>query len=331
MNYPLSKEILEEIKKANKILVNCHRSPDADSAGSALALYEALTSFTKDAKVICPDRLPEDLKFLPFSEKVEKIDFGEFDFAAYDLFIVLDSGNVAMVTKKKEVSLPKIRKIVIDHHKTNESFGDINLIDNKISSTAELLYDIFEDWKTDITPTIAQNLLAGIIADTGVFAYSGVTTRTLKIAQSLMEKGADKKEIILNVFKSFPFPKVKFWGEILRRMEWDEELKFVWAAVPHEVYQKFSGPASAKESAATLFDKVVKDTDFGMIMVEEEKGVLSISLRGRTDFDVSRIAEELGGGGHVSAAGAKLYEKDFDAAVIKVLETARRLVNENKN
>ncbi len=331
MNYPASKKILEEIKKANKILVNCHRSPDADSAGSALSFYEVLISMGKDVKVICPDKLPEDLKFLPFSEKVEKIDFEKFDFTPYDLFIVLDSGDVAMVTKKRDMPLPKIKKIVIDHHKTNESFAEINLVDDEISSTAELLYDIFEDWGTGVTKSIAQNLLTGIIADTGVFAYSAVTARTLQIAQFLMEKGANKKEIILNVFKSFSFNKVKFWGEILKRMEWDRDYKFVWAAVPHEIYKKFGGPASSKESAATLFATVVKDTDFGMIMVEEDKGVLSISLRGRTGFDVSKIAEKLGGGGHLSAAGAKLYEKDFDAAVIKVLETARRLVNENKN
>lgn len=331
MNYPLSQKILEETKRANKILLNCHRSPDADSAGSALSFYEVLLSMGKDVRVICPDKLPEDLKFLPFSQKVEKIDFEKFDFSPYDLFIVLDSGNVAMVTKKRDIPLPKIKKIVIDHHRTNESFAEINLVDTEISSTAELLYDIFEDWGTGITKTMAQNLLTGIIADTGVFAYSGVTTRTLQIAQSLMEKGADKKEIVLNVFKSFSFNKIKFWGEILRRMEWDRESKFVWAAIPHEIYKEFGGQASAKESAATLFAPIVKDTDFGMIMVEEEKGILSISLRGRTDFDVSKIAEKLGGGGHLSAAGAKVYEKDFDAAVLKVLEVARKVVNENKN
>ncbi|MBI2066229.1 bifunctional oligoribonuclease/PAP phosphatase NrnA [Candidatus Woesebacteria bacterium] len=329
MNYPLSKKILEEIKKANKILVNCHRSPDADSAGSALALYEVLASFAKDVKVICPDKLPEDLKFLPFSEKVEKIDFEKFDFTPYDLFIVLDSRNAAMVTKKRDMPLPKNKKIVIDHHKTNESFAEINLVDDEISSTAELLYDIFEDWGTGVTKSVAQNLLTGIIADTGVFAYSKVSARTLQIALFLMEKGADKNEIILNIFRSYPFNKVKFWGEILKRMEWDEEHHFVWSAVPYEVYKNFDNPASAKASAASLFAPVIKGTNFGMIMVEEEKGILSISLRGRTDFDVSKIAEKLGGGGHLSAAGAKLYEKDFDAAVLKVLETARKIVNEN--
>lgn len=330
MNYKKSVSILEEIKKANKILVNCHRSPDVDSVGSALCLYEVLLSLGKDVRVICPDKLPEDLKFLPFSEKVEKIDFRKFNFASYDLFIILDSGSAPMVTKRRDVDLPKIRKIVIDHHKTNESLGEINLLDDNISSTAELLYLLFEDWGVSINKSIAQNLLAGIIADTGVFRFPAVTSRTLEIAKFLMDKGADKKEIIIKIFSSYDLNKLKFWGEILRRMEKDDA-GFVWSCVSHEDFKKFGSPVSAKESAATLFAPIVKDTNFGMIMIEEEKGILSISLRGRTDFDVSKIAEKIGGGGHRSAAGAKLYEKDFDAAVIKVLETARRLVNENKS
>lgn len=329
MNYELSQKILEEIKKARKILVNCHRSPDADSAGSALALYGILTKMGKEVKVISPDKLPKSLTFLPFSQKVEKIDFAKFNFSGCDLFIILDSGNLPMVTKKRDISTLDIKKVAIDHHRTNTHFGDINLVDDKISSTAEILYLMFEDWGVSVGKAVAQNLLAGIIADTGVFQYA-IGSRTLSIAQSLMGLGADKDKIVLNVFRSYSFNKVKFWGEILRRMEKDEEHNFVWAAIPHEVFRKFENPVSAKESAASLFAPVVADTDFGMIMVEEERGVLSVSFRGRTDFDVSKIAERLEGGGHLSAAGAKVYEKDFDKAVIKVLEVARKVVDENR-
>ncbi|MEK7112644.1 MAG: DHHA1 domain-containing protein, partial [Patescibacteria group bacterium] len=199
------------------------------------------------------------------------------------------------------------------------------------SSTAELMYLVLTGLGVNLNKSMSQNLLAGIIADTGAFQFSNVTSQTLAIAQKLMGNGADRWEIILNVFKSLPFNKLKFWGEILKEMEWDKEHKFVWSAVAYDIYKEFAEPISAKESAATLFAAIVKDTDFGMIMVEEEKGVLSVSLRGRTNFDVSRIAEKLGGGGHRSAAGAKVYGKDFDGAIIKVLEIARKTVNESKN
>ena len=329
MNYPKFKEILEEIKKAQKILVNCHRSPDADSVGSALATYLVLKKMGKEVKVICPDKLPEDVKFLPHSEIVDKIDFGKFNFGQWDLFLILDSGSQAMVTGKREGVLPEIAAIVIDHHKTNDNFGKINLVDENISSTGELLFSIFEDWEVKIDKDIAQNLLAGIITDTGVFEYPLVTSRTLDIAHALMDKGGNMQEIILNIFKNIDFNKVKFWGEILTKMEKDEA-GFVWSALSHEDFKKFGSPGSAKESAASIFAPIVKGTDFGMIMVEEDEGVLSISFRSRGDFDVSKIAERLGGGGHISAAGAKVYVSDFDQAVLKVLEAARKVVNENQ-
>jgi phosphoesterase RecJ-like protein len=329
MNYDLSEKILSEIKRAKKILVNCHRSPDADSVGSALGLFLVLKSLGKDVKVICPDKVPSDLGFLPHSGEVEKIDFGKFNFGSFDLFIILDSGSVGMVTGKRESVLPDIATIVIDHHTTNGNFGQINLVDEKISSTSEILFLIFEDWGVEIEKDVAQNLLAGIIADTGVFEYPNVTNRTLGIAENLMDKGGKKDEIIFNIFKNVDFGKVKFWGEILARMEKDEA-GFVWSAVSHEDFKKFGSPGSAKETAASMFAPVVKDTSFGMIMVEEEKEILSISFRSRGNFDVSAVAEKLGGGGHKSAAGAKVY-MPYDAAVIKVLEIARKITNEKKD
>jgi phosphoesterase RecJ-like protein len=331
MNYPLSKKILEEIKKAKKILINCHKSPDGDSVGSALALYEVLISFGKEARIICPHELPDKLKFLPGSEKVEKIDFTKFDFGPYDLFFLLDSSQPSVVTDNWEATLPKIKKIIIDHHKTNENFADINLVDAKVSSVSEILYLFFEDCKIPLTKNICQDLLTGILTDTGIFQFPNVQEHTFTIAQKLIRGGADRWEIIFNTYKSYPFDEIKLWGEILRNMEFDKEHNFVWSAIPNDIYRKNRGTREASGDAATLFAPLVKDTDFGIILVEKEKGVLSVNLRGRTDFDVSKIAVKLGGGGHPAASGAKVFEKDFDQAVLKVLEVARKVASENKN
>jgi len=329
MNYKLSEKILEQIKKAEKILVNCHRSPDPDSVGSALALKGVLTKMGKEVKMICPTGVPQDCKFLSGSEAIEKVSFDKFDFAKFDLFILLDSGSSQMVTGLRDPMKFPIPTAVIDHHKTNLMYADINLVDDKTSSTAEVLYLVFEDWGVKPDREIAQALLTGILADTGVFEYPGVTANTLGVAQKLIEIGADKDEIILNVFKTISFAKLKFWGEIIRRMELDEKYGFVFSALPYDIYSEFEKPVSAKETGASLFATVVDGTKFGMIMVEEDKGVLSISLRARGKaFDVSKIAEKFGGGGHRAAAGAKVYDMEFEKAKEAVLQGAREVVDE---
>ncbi|MGB6838902.1 MAG: DHH family phosphoesterase, partial [Microgenomates group bacterium] len=147
MKYKESRQIFKEIKGAGKIVINCHRGPDPDSVGSALALYQVLQSLDKEVEVICPDNLLDSYRFLRFSEKVKRINFEKFDFSSFDLFIVLDSADWGMVTGNISISQPDIKTIVIDHHRTNRGFGKINLIDSKASSTAEVLYLLFEDWE----------------------------------------------------------------------------------------------------------------------------------------------------------------------------------------
>lgn len=330
MNYELSEKILEEIKNAKRILVNYHRSPDPDAIGCALAMYKALKEMGKDVKVIGPDEILEYYKFLPDIKNLEKIDFSTFDFSSYNLFIVLDSSNWRMAARG-DFQRPKIKTVVIDHHKTNEMFGDINLVDEKLSSCAELVYKLFEDWGVKIDKEIAQVLLTGILADTGIFQYPGANLETFEISQKLMKLGADKDEIIFNIERRIDFAHIKMWGEILRKIQIDHEYKFVWSAVDYETYEKFGKPESAKESAASKFSQNVEGTDFGMIMVEEQKRVLSVSFRSRTGFDVSKVALKLGGGGHIGAAGGKVSGLAFDEAVKKVLDAAREAVDENKS
>lgn len=325
MNYPESAKILEKIKESKKILINCHRSPDPDGVGSGLSLYQIIRQLGKEVKIIGPDKISPDLEFLPFSSEIEVVDFTKFNFKDYNLFILLDSGSYNLVTGSKEISLPKISSIVIDHHKTNSGFGDINLIKSEISSTAEVLYNLFEDWGIEINQDLANCLLTGIIGDTGIFQFSNTTQKTFEIAAKLMKLGADKNKIVFNVYQSIPLDQIKIWGEILQTMVLDKEHSFIYSAISYEVYEKFGKPQGAKETAASMFGQIIKDTDFGMVMVEERKGTLYISFRSRTGFDVSKIAAELGGGGHIAAAGARI-DGPFKETVEKVLETARKYV-----
>ena len=201
MNYKQSNKILKEIKGAKKILVNCHRGPDADSVGSALALSGILKNMGKDVSVICPSDIPQDLTFLSGAEGIKRVNFQTFDFSSYDLFLVIDSSTYSMVTGLKDSDKPSIKTIVIDHHISNEKFGEINLVDDTKTSTGELLFKIFEDWGEPISKEIAEPLLTGIIGDTGSFQYQNVGQETLRIAATLMEIGADKDKIIYNIYR----------------------------------------------------------------------------------------------------------------------------------
>ncbi|MEK7472738.1 MAG: bifunctional oligoribonuclease/PAP phosphatase NrnA [Patescibacteria group bacterium] len=327
-NYKESKLILEEIKKAKNIVVNCHRGPDGDSIGSALSMQSVISNMGIKVDVICPNQLPVDLLFLNNSNNVKIVDFNKFDFSKYDLFITLDSSTYGMVTGDEKIEKPDIKIIVIDHHFTNEGFGDINLIDSKVTSTAELLFKVFVDWNTSLDSDIATKLLTGILSDTGCFQYGGVGRPTFEIAAKLLSLGANKDEIIFNIFRSVKFGTLKFWGKVIENMQYDINYSFIWSAIPLSVYKEYGEDSSSKEDVANLFSPVVRDTDFGLIMVEIDKDVLAISFRARSNFDVSKIAEALGGGGHIAASGAKVKGL-FEDSVKKVLEVCRKYARKN--
>ncbi len=330
MNYPQSKQILKKVKEANKILLNCHRGPDPDSIGSALALYRILEDMDKKIDIICPSsEIQNNLHFLENVDKIKKgVDFSKFNFLNYDLLIALDSSSWDMVTGNELVPMPRMPIIVIDHHKTNTRYGEINLVDEKVTSVGELLFLVFEDWGVKIGKEVATALLTGIVSDTGAFRFPGTGAKTLRNAGKLMEKGADKEEVVFHTLGSVDFNLLKFWGHIISKSQVDRKYKFFWSAVPYEEFVECGEIKMGKETAATQFAQIVSGTDFGFIAVEQEKGKLSISFRSRTGFDTSQIALALEGGGHLYASGASI-KAPFDQAVEKLLMTCRKFAKKN--
>jgi phosphoesterase RecJ-like protein len=325
MNYEKSLIILEEIKKAKKILINCHYKPDADGLGSALAINLALKKLGDfEIELICPSKIPESYNYLPDFEKIRNVNYSEFDFSRYDLWIIPDAANWWQISGVLDFKAPKIKIINFDHHETNEVGFENSIVSKGLSSTTELIYDVFEDWGVSLDKNIATALLSGVIGDTGVFRYTNVTSRTLEISKILIDLGADKNLIVMKTYGSIPFNEMKFWGRILDLMQFEKDYNFVWVAVSLEEYEKYGRPSEAKSASASNFASVVDDTDFGIIIVEEKKDFVTCSFRSRGNFDISQMASELGGGGHKEAAGARIVGLSFDEAVKKVLEVARK-------
>ena len=312
MNYPESQLILDEIKNAKRILINCHTNPDADSVSSALALNEVLkVYFEKDVTVICPDDLPENTMFIKDGLEGEvsfnKIDFNNFDFSKYDLLIALDSNcwdRVRGDGNSKEID---IKTIVIDHHYTNTRFGQINIVDDTMGSTAELLYFIFNDW--DINPDREVNypffqtaLLTGIISDTECFRTKDADSKTMKVVSDLM-RFSSKDVIIQNLYQSNSITTLKSVSDILANISIDKKNNFCYTFLRFKKYSKNRLESFAKDTVADYFINSVNETDFGFVAVEKKENEVSVSFRSRTDFDSSIIAKELGGGGDTSERG----------------------------
>ena len=318
MFYQQSSKILEIIKNSNNILINIHRNPDLDSVGSATAMYQVLTKMGKKVTLICPHEIPENFKFLKGANLVEIIDFKNLN---GDLFLILDSGSYDIVTGSKEIKLLDVKKIIIDHHRTNNWEGYlIRLLDSQSSATCEIIYKMFLDWGIEIDSDIATSLFSGIASDTVFFKYSTNSKSTFKIASELLELGAENDKLVTQVFDNLDFNLVKMMGECLTKMEKGNSLagKYVYSIVDNKTFVKYGEQKGAREIVANLFARSIKGFDFWIILVEYEKDKFAVSFRSK-NTDVSELAKKFGGGGHKNAAGATIYGR-IDQVIEKIKE-----------
>lgn len=321
-----SRKILSEIKKAKKILLALHVSPDVDSLTSALAMDLVLKRMGKKTKIISYSQVPPKLLEYAGGE-IEIADFSKINLSEFDLFISLDSAQQRMITRSPyPKKFPENFKIInIDHHITNNKYGNINFV-YPYSSTAELLFWLFKDWGIKPDKELSDLLFRGIMTDSGGFQYPMTSAQTFRAASELLEKGASLDEAVLFSLRSYNFKTLKYWGKILNNMKIDESGKFIWSIISAKEREELGVDPTEIEGAASLFCPVVQGTEFGIILNEESDHLVRGSLRARHEFDVSEIAVSLGGGGHKQAAGFSL-EMSIKEAEKLVLEVAKKYIN----
>ncbi|MDR3558343.1 MAG: DHH family phosphoesterase, partial [Candidatus Pacebacteria bacterium] len=186
-------KILEAIQASKSVLLHCHPLPDPDSVCSALAMKFALEGLGKKAVVIKGDSsIPAAFSHFPGAKDIVLKSFSEVDLKDFDLFISLDSGSPGMVSRLETPVFPLlIPTIVIDHHDTNDMYGTINLVDVSSPAVCFTLFQLFREWKVNMTPEIAMNLFIGAYTDSGGFKYPPTDYRVLEAASELAKIAPD--------------------------------------------------------------------------------------------------------------------------------------------
>jgi len=323
-------EILDEVKKARSVLLHCHPSPDPDSVGSALAMKFALEQLGKKTTVIKGDsEIPKAFMHFPGAEDILQKNFFEIDLNEFDLFIVLDS-SITGISRIQEVVFPPSLKVInIDHHRTNEGCGSINLIDLSYPANCLILFELFKLWNIDTDSNISANLFIGAYTDTGGFKYEGVTAETYMAAGELVSKLPDMPGLVAKMENSTTLGFLEFQAAALSTISVFHGGIIAIASVPHVVIkEKELREEDIQPSRISSFLRTVPDWKVVACAVEVPQGEVKISFRSSDSktYDVSKLAAALGGGGHKSAAGVRMT-MSLDEAIQKIVETAKVLYN----
>ena len=288
--------ILEEIKKANSIVILTHQNPDGDAVGSALAMNLALKELGKNADVIIPE-YPKIFSFLPSMESVKQ----ESDIEKYDLAISVDCSTIKMLNGFAKYFEDAKVKISIDHHSTNTMFGDINFVNPDAPACAQILIGIFSHFGIEIDKEIGTCILTGIITDTGGFKYAGVTAETFEFVAFLLNRGINVSKIYRRVLQMKTKPNFELHRIANNRLEFLEDGKIAYTYITMEDEQSV-GAETGDHEGIVENGRDVEGVEVSIFVRETDEG-LKVSLRSNEYVNVADVALMFGGGGHQRAAG----------------------------
>jgi len=257
----------------------------------------------------------------------EQVSFAEGGFH-FDLAIVVDTPDTDLLGPLYENNVDLFYEtpvLSIDHHATNEYFGEINLIDLTASSTCEIIVSLIESLDNKfLDEEIATCLLTGIITDTGSFRNSNTSPKSLTIAAQLVAAGGRQQEIIKNIFKTKKLSTLRLWGEILSRLKVDRENLIAWSTVCKADYE--AAGADESESAGVIDELMssVPNVEIVILLSEKSDNSVRASIRTVKGVDAIAIASLFGGGGHAQAAAFKIEQTDLSQCENMIIETIRQ-------
>jgi len=296
--------VKEVIKKSSNILITSHLHPDGDALGSMLALNKAFKSLGKNVFLYNESCIPKIFMFLP---DIDKIENRIPESCKFDAAFVLDCSDINRTGHCTELlkSIPHI--INIDHHVTNSKFGTSAIIDPKACATAEIIYGLIKKMNISICKDIAYSIYTGIFTDTGSFRFSNTTQSAFSICKEMIKCGVRPHKVARQVYGSYSLGRIKLINMVLDSIEISKNGKMSLMMLTQEMLN-ITGTEKEDVSELINYAEHIEDVKIAALIKESDKKSTKsecyhVSLRSNGSVDVSAIAYNYGGGGHVTAAG----------------------------
>lgn len=300
------------LRGAEDVCILAHASPDGDTLGSSHALCLALRALGKRAVVSCSDPIPQRFAFLtvPAGPAFTSQTVVSTDVADPKL---LGAPNEAL---KDRVAL------CIDHHPSNTFYAARTLLCPTASSACEIIADVLDELRVEITPDIADRIYTGLATDTGCFRFGNTEAKTLRLAARLLEAGARTAQINKWMFDTVSRARLAAEQLVLQALEYHADGRVALVAITRAMREQTGVEEADVEGFASLTAQV-EGVLVGITIREKDDGSFKLSLRTNEGMDASAICAHFGGGGHKAAAGCRM-----ERPLPKVKQAILQAVNE---
>jgi phosphoesterase RecJ-like protein len=297
------RQILSFIRKHDGFLCSGHVRSDGDALGAQLALNEVLKRLGKRSHVVCDHGAMPEYRFLPGADRV-----GADPSALrrkYDGVFTCDSGSWRRLERISEaIARDAVSVINIDHHASNERFGDINWIDPGFSSTGEMIWELAKAARVKLDRAIATNVYVAIVTDTGSFRFSNTTVETHRRAAECLAHGVLPADITKALYRQKTLPQIKYASIVAREMRMTADGRVAWVALTPGMSREASFEPTETQEYMDLM-KSVKGVEVA-ILFRQVDGKVKVSWRTDRGIDGIALAAPWDGGGHPRASGASV-------------------------
>jgi bifunctional oligoribonuclease and PAP phosphatase NrnA len=321
------------IETHDRFLVTTHVRPDGDALGSEVGMAGLLRQKGKDVRVVNASPTPPRYDFLDPDGKL----FEHFnrtvqpeELADREVAVILDLSAWNQLGDMAEfIRAFRGKRVVIDHHVSQDDLGAIFLKDTTAEATGTLLLHAVRALGGTLTTEVATGLLTAIAMDTGWFRHSNTKAGTMRAAADLIDAGAPADGIYKLLFERNTLGRLKLMGETLVNLRTELGGRLAYAAVGMEDMQR-TGAIPPDTEDLVDFTVSLRGVELGLLFIEQARGGVKVSFRTRTDVDCSRLAAQFGGGGHRAAAGATIAGP-MSEVIDRVLQAVRQALDPGRS
>ena len=316
-------EIAAALREHSSFVMMSHVRPDGDAIGSQLALGHALEQMGKTVYYINEDGLPDNLSFLPHSDKLIQPSGEVLD---VDVAIALDCANKPRLGENALKAASKAKLwINIDHHMSNPGYGDLNFVDSVSPATGQILYNLIKSEDLPLSDVTRDAIYVAVSTDTGSFQYGSTTADTYEMAADLVRRGLKVGTINAKTYDSHPYRRVELLRHLLNTLTRSDDGKIADWQLEYSVKEKLG---LKPEDSEDLIDTIrgIQGVEVAVFFEELKGGTIRVSMRSKNKaVNVCNVAQVFGGGGHAMAAGIRMEGTMADARVEVLAELRKSL------
>ncbi len=297
-----------------------HVRPDGDAIGCQVALAASLAALGKRVVCLNEDGLPDNLAFLHGAERIAR-PHGPVD---VEVAVALDTATRPRLGQAVLDAVASANLLInIDHHVSNNCFGDLNLVDPTSPATGAMLYELLVAEGLALPPAARDALYVAISTDTGSFQYPSTTARTHEIAADLVRRGLEVGRINSLTYDSHPLRRLTLMRALLDTLELRCDGRIAdWRLTAATRRELGVQPEDSEGLIDTI--RAIRGVVAALFFEELDDGRVRVSMRSKDRrVDVCRVAQRFGGGGHPLAAGIRMPGPLADARAAVLDEVGR--------